>query len=183
MMEKPSSVVAVFGTLASTGHPAHRPNPKEPVMRLHSVLPACLLALSAVPSMALADPGAMMHVTSVVKVQMPGMAMNMPPHSDTMDVCVPKHHDVRDVMNHSRHHQECSISAFNLSPSGGGFHYSCGGEMPMSGDAHFTQNADGGSHVTLNMAGNAHGQAMAMDMTVDSTPTGAACNYAPPAQR
>lgn len=142
--------------------------------------PAALLSLLALPALALADPGVMMHMNSSVKMQMPGMAM--PPQAYSQEICVPEHHDVRDAMQHSRRNKDCTISNYQITAAGGSFHYVCGGQMPMQGDAHFTPRSDGGAQVTIDMSGDMHGQPMTMQMHIDTTPTGASCSYTPPAR-
>ena len=64
--------------------------------------PAALLSLLALPALALADPGVMMHMNSSVKMQMPGMAM--PPQAYSQEICVPEHHGepLETVFSNSR---------------------------------------------------------------------------------
>lgn len=144
---------------------------------------ALALALASVPALALAEPGQMLHVTSSMKMHMDNMPMAIPPRVVDTTVCVARQHDVRDVVQraHDPHHGDCTISDYKFSDSGGSFRYACTGRMPMTGTGAFTATAGGGSHVSIDMNSSGGEHPMAMTMTIDSTPTGATCDYTPPA--
>lgn len=150
-----------------------------------SVARTCVitLALAAMPALVLAEPGQMLHVSSSMTMHMANMPMAVPPRVVDSNVCVAKQHDVRDVVQHAHdsRHGDCTISDYKLSGNGGSFHYACSGRMPMTGSGTFAAKAGGGSHVTIDMNSSGGEHPMAMTMSIDSTPTGATCDYTPPA--
>jgi hypothetical protein len=148
---------------------------------LRTAVAASLLAVAAIPALAVAEPGDMMHMTASIKIQVANAPVNIPAQAFNRDICVSKQHDVRDVVKQSQRNKACTVSGYKLSGMSGSFHYACSGAMQVAGDGSFTAKADGGSHVTISAAGNANGQAMQMNMTFDTTPAGATCDYTPPA--
>jgi hypothetical protein len=148
---------------------------------IRSTLAICLLTTIAIPALALAEPGDMMHMTVGIKMQMANAPVNIPAQSFSKDICVSKQHDARDVVAQSQRNKNCSVSNYKMTASGGGFHYVCTGNMQLEGDGSFAMTAGGGAHVTISTAGNVHGQPVSANFTIDTTPTGAACEYTPPA--
>ncbi|MBS0193288.1 MAG: DUF3617 family protein [Proteobacteria bacterium] len=146
-------------------------------------LSASLLAAFALPAVALAEPGVMMHTTISTHVQMtdPPMSMNTPTVS--VDACAPSHIDVRDVIAHSGDNRQCSFSEFKPTAGGATYHYTCDGKHGhIEGDATFTMSA-GGYHGKTHGTSNMSGHAMTVDATYSGTPTGTTCEYTPPKQR
>lgn len=153
---------------------------KPIILRLCAVTLACV----ALPALVWAEPGQMQHVTTTMKMQMANMPMTMSPHTIETTVCVGKQHDMRDIIhqaNAEHRHSDCSFSDFKVTGTSGSFHYACAGQMPMAGTGTFAGKAGGVSHATIEMHTTGGNQPMAMTMTFDSTPTGAACDYTPPA--
>ena len=149
-------------------------------MRLMN-LPLLALTAFCLPALAYAEPGDMMHMSASIKMQMAGMQVNIPPQTFNKDICVSKQHDARDIVRQSQRNKTCTVTDYKLSGAGGSFHYACSGEMQVAGDGSFEAKAGGGSHVAINAAGNIHGQPMQMNMSFDTTPSGASCDYTPPA--
>lgn len=139
---------------------------------------AVALALCALPALA-SEPGNLMNMTTRMHMQMPGMSA-MPPMSHTQKVCVSaKRPDPRDSM---RNGGQCHVSNYKLVGNSVSYHVECSAPMQMSGDGKFAMLANHGLHGTIHMRGNAGGQAMQMDMTIDGTRVGS-CDYTPPAAR
>lgn len=141
------------------------------------------LALASLPSLAMAEPGQMLHVTTTMTMHMTNMPMAMPPRVVNTTVCLGKQHDVRDVVqrSHDGRHGDCTISDYTVSGTSGSFNYACSGQMAMTGRGTFAAKAGGGSHVTIDMNSTGGEHPMAMTMSIDSTPIGATCDYTPPA--
>ena len=141
---------------------------------------ACVSALFAIPALAIAEPGEMMHVTMSGKVQIanPPVSMSMP--SISKDVCSPKQIDVRPLVTQTSRNKDCAYSNYKQDGNTVSFHYACTGEkQQLDGDGNFTVQA-GGVRGTIHANSSMHGQATTVDMTYEGTHTGASCEYTPP---
>lgn len=146
--------------------------------RLPATIASCALALIALPALALAEPGDMMHFNVTSQVNMPGMAM--PPRVSSHDVCMSHKHDARDLAKSSSSHQrDCAITSYKVGTGSANFHMSCSGDHSMEGDASFKTTA-AGSHGSMHMTMQNQGHPLTMDVTIDATRTGT-CDYTPPA--
>lgn len=136
----------------------------------------CAIAIAAIVMPACAsEPGNLMKVTSSMHMQMAG-APAMAPMQHTQTVCsAVKHPDPRDVM---RNGGQCRVSDYKMIGNTVSYHVTCGAPTHMSGDGKFTLLANSGIHGVMRMSGNAGGQSMQMDMTVDGTRVGS-CDYTP----
>jgi hypothetical protein len=139
------------------------------------------LALVALPALAIAEPGDMMHMTASIQMQISSTKVNIPPQSFSKDICVSKQHDARDIVTQSQRNKTCVVSDYKFAGTSGTFRYVCSGEMQLQGDGSFQIKSGGGSHVAINTSGNVHGQPMSMSLTFEATPSGASCDYTPPA--
>ena len=143
-------------------------------------LGACVLALVAFPTLAIADTGDLVHMTISGKVQMTSPPMSIAIPSISRDVCSPKQIDVRALVNQTSRNKNCTYS--NYSQVGGtvSFHYVCTDEkMQLDGDGSFTVTATG-VQGTIHANSSMHGQATVVDMTYEGTRTGGSCDYTPP---
>lgn len=134
-----------------------------------------ILALCA-PLAIASEPGNLMHTTSTVHVQMPGMPA-MPPRSHTQTVCVAaRHPDPRDMLRNSK---QCQVTDYKRVGNTVSYHMQCTAPMAMTGDGKFTLLANDGLHGTVHMTANFDGQHMQSDMTFDASKVGS-CDYTPP---
>lgn len=135
---------------------------------------ALALALATLPAFA-SEPGNLMKVTSSMHMQVAGAPAMSPMHT-TQTVCTAvKHPDPRDVM---RNGGQCRVTNYKMIGNTASYHVECGGPVQMSGDGKFTLLANSGIHGVMHMSGNAGGQSMQMDMTVDGSRLGS-CDYTP----
>ncbi len=156
---------------------AHYGNPSMNLRRILTPSALCLIALSAAPLLAHAEPGNRMKMTISMKMQMPGM--DMPASSHTMQSCVSaKKPDPRQMMQKNK---DCTTSDYKEVGDTVSFHMACTGPMPMNGAMTFRIAADGGVHGTTHMTSTTEGQAMVMDTTYEGQRIGA-CEYTPPAE-
>lgn len=136
---------------------------------------AVALALCA-PLAIASEPGNLMHTTSTMHMQMPGVPA-MPPRTHTQTVCVAaRHPDPRDMMHNGG---QCHISNYKMVGNTVSYHVECGAPMHMNGDGKFTLLANDGIHGSVHMTANIDGQHMQSDMTIDATKVGS-CDYTPP---
>jgi hypothetical protein len=79
---------------------------------LRNSLAACLLASVALPALAIAEPGDVMHMTinGHVQVSNPPIAMALPPIEK--DVCSPKQVDVRHLMTETSRNKQCAYTNY-----------------------------------------------------------------------
>jgi hypothetical protein len=131
-------------------------------------------ALFSLPALA-SEPGNMMKITSSMHMQMAGMPAMAPMHY-TQTVCTAaKHPDPRDTM---RNGAQCRVTDYKKIGNTISYDVTCGPPMQMTGDGKFTLLPNAGTHGVMHMSGNAGGQSMQMDMTVDGTRVGS-CDYTP----
>ena len=77
-----------------------------------SLARVCGLCLIALPMIAFADPGEMMHVTVSGKVQVSNPPMSMAIPAINKDVCTPKQLDIRSVVTDTSRHKNCTYSNY-----------------------------------------------------------------------
>ena len=140
---------------------------------------ACASALIAVPALAVAEPGDMMHMTISGKVQIANPPMSVAVPSFSKDVCSPKVVDVRSLVNETSRNKNCTYTNYKQDGGTVSFHYSCNDKQQLDGDGSFTMDA-GGVHGTIHANSSMHGQATTVDMNYQGTHTGASCDYTPP---
>ncbi|HEY2346324.1 MAG TPA: DUF3617 family protein [Xanthomonadaceae bacterium] len=151
-------------------------------MKSHPLRIAALASmLATAPSLALAEPGDMMHMSASIRMQIANVQMNIPAQTFSKDICVSKQHDARDIVRQSQRNKDCTVTDYRINGASGSFHYACSGQMSLAGDGSFEAKAGGGSHVNISAAGNVHGQSMTMNLSFETTPAGASCEYTPPA--
>ncbi|HTD29801.1 MAG TPA: DUF3617 family protein [Xanthomonadaceae bacterium] len=147
---------------------------------LRSTLATCLLMSIAIPSLALADPGDMMHMSISGKVQVSNPPMSIAIPSINKDVCSPKQVDVRTLVTETSRNKNCTYSNYKQDGNTISFHYACNGDkQQLDGDGSFTIQS-GGVHGTIHANSSMHGQATTVDMTYEGSRTGASCEYTPP---
>ena len=146
--------------------------------RLHCL---AALALIAVPCLAFADPGDMLHMEVSGKVQISNPPMSIAIPAISKDVCSPRQIDVRSLVTQSSRNKQCTYSNYKQDGNGVSFHYACTGDkQQLDGDGSFTIDA-GGVHGTIHANSSMHGQATVVDMTYRGTRTGQACESTSPA--
>jgi hypothetical protein len=147
---------------------------------LRTAMGACVLALVALPTLALADPGDLVHMTISGKVQIANPPMSVAIPSISRDVCSPKQIDVRALVNETSRNKNCVYTNYAQVGTTVSFHYACSSDKTqLDGDGSFTLGANG-VHGTIHANSSAHGQATVLDMTYEGTRTGGSCDYTPP---
>lgn len=138
-----------------------------------------VIALIAVPALASAEPGQMMHMTVTGKVQVenPPIKMDIPVISK--DVCSPKEIDVRNLMTETSRNKDCAYSDYKQVGKTVTFRYTCTGTTQLDGNGSFTMD-NGGVYGTVHAKSNTHGQATVVDMQYTGTTSGTTCEYTPP---
>ncbi len=141
---------------------------------------ACAFAPIAVPALALAEPGDMMHMTISGKVQITNPPMSVAIPSISKDVCSPKAVDVRSLVNETSRNKNCTYTNYKQDGGTVSFHYACNGDkQQLDGDGSFTLDANG-VHGTIHANSSMHGQATTVDMSYQGARTGASCDYTAP---
>ncbi|MEO5596861.1 MAG: DUF3617 family protein [Lysobacteraceae bacterium] len=140
---------------------------------------AAAIALIAVPALAHAEPGQMMHMSVTGKVQLEDPPIKMEIPAISKDVCSPKEIDVRHLMTETSRNMDCTYSDYKQEGKTVRFHMACAGSTQMDGDASFTMD-NGGVHGTVHAKSNTHGQATVVDMQYTGITSGTACEYTPP---
>ncbi len=140
---------------------------------------AAVIVLIALPALAQAEPGQVMHMTVTGKVQVenPPIKMDIPVISK--DVCSPKEIDVRNLMTETSRNKDCAYSDYKQVGTTVTFRYTCTGATQLDGDGSFTMD-NGGVYGTVHAKSNMHGQATIVDMKYSGTSSGTACEYTPP---
>ncbi len=137
---------------------------------------ACAIAMLAIPAIAVAGSGDMMHVTTTNTFQMAGVRAKQA-KTTTTDVCVSKRHDPREITRRSK---DCALVGYTEIGDTISFHKTCAtADTQMSGDAKFTMKPAGAMHGSMHMVGTIHGKETTLDVTYDATRTGA-CDYVAP---
>jgi len=154
--------------------------PLEPFMTIrptHALSALCLLVLIS-PAALASEPGNMMKMTTITKMEMPGMGVNMPPMTHTADVCVSaKKPDITQMMKSQK---DCKVSNYQEVGDTVSYHIECTGKMQMSGDGKFQLTSDSSIHGEMHANGEAGtGQKMTIDVSYNGQKTGA-CDYTPP---
>jgi len=140
---------------------------------------ASVAAMIAIPGLAFADPGEMMHMTISGKIQISNPPMSMAIPTISKDVCSPKVVDVREIVTDTSRNKDCSYTNYKQDGNTVSFHYACTGDKQLEGEGSFTIQA-GGISGTIHANSNMHGQAAVMDLTYAGSRTGTSCDYAPP---
>lgn len=139
-------------------------------------------AMIAVPLIAAAASGKLMHMTMHMTMNMPGMGGA--PRTFEKTVCMPTgKFDPQAIQNATRHNQDMQCHAANVAWSGKDIRYDmvCTGRANVT--VHATAHVDGDdafsgkSHMTMTMPGG--GQSMTMDEEYTGKRVGS-CDYTPP---
>ncbi len=140
---------------------------------------SAVITLIAIPLLAHAEPGQMMHmtVTGNVQVENPPIKMGIPVVSK--DVCSPKEIDVRNLMTETSRNKDCAYSDYKQDGKTVTFRYTCTGATQLDGNGSFTMN-NGGVYGTVHAKSNMRGQSSVVDMKYTGTSSGTVCEYTPP---
>lgn len=149
-------------------------------MKIRHLRSGCIvaaIAFATVPTLAMAEPGNMMKITVTTKVDVPGLPSSMPAQTHTVNECTGK--TMPDPRSFMKERKQCKVTNYHKVGDTIGYHVDCSGDVQMAGDASFTFHNDSSVQGKIKMAGNTHGQQMAMDMTYNGVRTGS-CDYTPP---